>query len=246
MQFKATTKAKTLLEWLRAINAVADECIIDTSETDTVAVRVVDPANALLLDMRMPDHAWDVLDTEPGRLGVSVELMIERAKMFDADADVTITTRENKMVLTDGAARYTVKMIDLESLRKPPDMPALELPAKAVVDAPRLQQLIKRAASVSDHIRIGMDAAEECLFVRAEGDDGDYDEPLSFDGGVVVLAEHRVNVGSLYSLDYTVEIAKSLAGDVVLELGNDLPMLISFVLHKAIICYVQAPRIEKD
>lgn len=246
MQFKATTKAKTLLDWFRAINAVADECIIDMSETDVVVVRVVDPANALLLDMRIPDNAWDVLETEPGTIGVDVGLMIERVRMFDLDADVTMSLDENAIVLTDGAARYTVKTLEPVSLRKAPAVPALDMPAKVTVDARRLQRLVKNAASVSDHIRIGLDTAEGCMFVRAEGDTGDYDEPLSFDGGVVVLAEHRVNVGSLYSLDYTTETAKTFAGDVVIELGNDLPMLISFVLHDAIVCYVQAPRIEKE
>lgn len=246
MNFKATTKAKTLLDWFRAINAVADECIIDTSATDIVVVRVVDPANALMLDIRMPDHAWGLLKTEPGTIGVDVALLIERVKMFDPDADVTMSLAGNAIVLTDGAARYTVKTIDPVSLRKAPAIPALDMPAKITVDARRLQQLVKRAASVSDHIRIGLDTAEGCMFVRAEGDTGDYDEPLSFDGGVIVLAAHRVNVSSLYSLDYTENVAKTFAGDVVLELGNDLPMLISFVLHDAIVCYVQAPRIEKD
>lgn len=246
MKFKATTKAKTLHDWFKAINAVADDCIIDTSEADVVVVRVVDPANALMLDIRMPDHAWHVLETGPGRIGVRVELLIERVKMFDPDADVTMSLDGNAVVLTDGAARYTVKMTDPDTLRKVPGIPQLNLPAKITVDAKRLQQLVKRAASVSDHVRVGLDTADGCMFVRAENDDGDYDEPLSFDGGVVVLAEHRVNVSSLYSLDYTTEIAKSLAGDVVLELGTDLPMLISFVLHAAIVCYIQAPRIEKE
>lgn len=246
MQFKATTKAKTLLDWFRAINAVADECIIDASATDIVAVRVVDPANALMLDLRMPDHAWSALKIEPGTIGVDVALLIERVRMFDPDVDVTMSLDGNAIVLTDGVARYTVKTLDSVSLRKAPAIPALDLPARITVDARRLQQLVKRAASVSDHIRVGMDTAEGCVFVRAEGDTGDYDEPLSFDGDVVVLAAHRVNVSSLYSLDYTENVAKTFAGVVVLELGNDLPMMISFVLHDAIVRYVQAPRIEKE
>ena len=246
MRFKAQTKVKTLHDWLRAINAVADECIIDTSETDAVVVRVVDPANALMLDIRMPDHAWDLLDTEPGRIGVDLALLIERVKMFDPDADITITTKESKLVLTDGSARYRVRTIDPDSLRKATILPALELPAKITVDAKRLQRLVKNAASLSDHLRIGLDTANQCMFVRAEGDTGDYEESLSFDGDVVVLEKHRVNVSALYSLDYSTETAKSLSGDVVIDLGTDLPMLMSFVLHDAIVCYVQAPRIEKE
>ncbi len=246
MQFKATTKAKTLLDWLQAINAVADECIIDMSETDAVVVRVVDPANALMLDIRIPDHAWDVLETEPGRIGINMVVLIERVKRFELDADITLTTKENKLVLTGGSARYTVKTLDPVTLRKAPGIPALELPAKITVDAKRLQRLVKNAASLSDHLRIGLDTANQCMFVRAEGDTGDYEESLSFDGDVVVLEKHRVNVSALYSLDYSTETAKSLSGDVVIDLGTDLPMLMSFVLHDAIVCYVQAPRIEKE
>jgi len=242
MQFKAKTKAGTLLDWWRAIHAVADECVIDTSETDVVAVRVTDPANALLIDMRIPDHAWDVLDMEPGRLGVSVELLIERTKMFEPDADVTITTAANRLVLSDGSARYTITMIEPDNLRKPPAMPALDLPAKIIIDTPRLQWVVKRAGSVSDHIRIGI--VGEGMRVTAEGDTGDYEEPLLFDGEVVGL--EKAEVSSLYSLDYMEDVAKNTAGDVVIELGSDLPMLISFVLHDAIIRYVQAPRIESD
>jgi len=246
MKFKATTKAKTLLDWFRAIRAVADECVFDTSETDVVAVRVVDPANALMLDLQMPGHAWDVLETESGVIGVYVDLLIERVKLFDSDASVTMSLEGNEIVLTDGTARWTVKTMAAETLRKAPRIPEINLPSKIIIDASVLQRLVKRAATVSDHITIGLNPAEGNMFVRAVGDTGDYTEPLLFDGDVVVLAEHRVAVQSLYSLDYTTEIAKVLSGDVVLKIGNSLPILISFVLHNAIVCYVQAPRIEED
>lgn len=247
MSFKATTKAKTLLDWFKAINAVVDVCVLDTSETDAVTICTTDPANALLLDMRIPDHAWDMLDVEPGRIGVDIAELIERVKTFEPDADIAITRgAENKLQLSDGSAWYTVSILDPNSLRKSPPMPALDLPAKIIIDDKRLKQMVKRAASVSDHIRIGLDPVRGTFFVRAEGDSSQYGDTALFDGEVVVLAEHRVAVSSLYSLDYMEDVAKNLAGDVVIELGTDLPMLISFMLHDANICYVQAPRIEKD
>ena len=247
MQFKATTKAKTLLDWLRAINAVADECVFDTSGTDAVTVRVVDPANALLLDMRMPDHAWDVLDMEQGRFGVDVSVLIDRVKTFDLDADITISREDGNLVrVADSSAWYTVPIIEPDNLRKAPEIPVLDLPAKVIIDAARLQRMVKRAASVSDHLRIGLEPVNGYMFVSAKGDASGYEEHALFDGEVVVLPGHRVAVSSLYSLDYTEGVAKTTAGDVVIDLGSDLPMLLSFVLHDAIVCYVQAPRVEKD
>lgn len=249
MKFKATTTAKTMCEWFEAINAVADECIIDTSETDVVAVRVVDPANALLVDMRIPDHAWDALDMEAGRFGLSVDVAIERIKTFDPAAELSISIEEedpSKIKISDKSAWYTMPILPPENLRKPPDFPSPNLPATINISAARLQMMIKRAASVSDHIRIGLDPAEDCMFVRAQGDTSSFGETASFDGEIVVLAEHRMPADSLFSLDYTTDVAKCTADDVVLELGCDLPMLLSFMLHGAVVRYVQAPRIEKD
>lgn len=247
MNFKATTNAKTLFEWLRTINAVADECIFDLSEVDVVVVRVVDPANALLLDMRMPDHAWDELDAEAGRFGVDIAVMMGRLKTFDPLATITLSMEApDKLKMSGGSAWYTIPVLDPDNLRKPPEYPSLHLPARATIGAERLQQCIKQATSVSDHIRVGLDTAEGCMFFRAAGDDCSYGDTASFDGEVVVLAEHRVEASSLFSLDYTESTVRNTAGDVVVELGRDLPMVIAFVLHDAIVRYVQAPRIEKE
>jgi len=247
MNFKATTNAKTLLDWLRAINAVADECIIDTSEVDVVAVRVVDPANALLLDMLIPDHAWDELDAEAGTFGVDIGEMIERLKTFDPLTNITISREEpDKIKMSGGSAWYTIPVLIPDNMRKPPAYPSLNLPAQIAIDAARLQRCIKQAASVSDHIRIGLDPADECMFFRAAGDNSSYGDTASFDGAVVVSDKHRVEVSSLFSLDYTESTVKNTAGDVTIELGRDLPMVLSFMLHNAIVRYVQAPRVEKD
>lgn len=249
MNFKATTKAKTMLEWFQAVNAVSDECVVDTSETDVVAIRVVDAANALLVDMRIPDHAWEELEMEPGRFGLSVGVAIDMIKTFDPAADATIfldPEDASKITLSEGTAWYTLPVIVPDTLRKPPEFPSLNLPGTINISAARLQTMIKRAGSVSDHIRIGLDPSQECMFVRAEGDANAFGDTASFDGDVVVLAEHRVDVNSLFSLDYTEDIAKCTADDVVIEIGRDLPILISFMLHGAIVRYVQAPRIDKD
>lgn len=247
MQFKATTTTKTLLDWFKAVSAVADECIIDTSETDVVAVRVVDPANALLLDMRIPDHAWDELEMESGQFGIDVSEAIDRLNTFDLTANVTLSRETpDKIKLSDGAAWYTIPVLIPENMRKPPAFPSLNLPATINIAAVRWQNMVKRADSVSDHIRVGLDPAEGCMFVHAEGDNSTFGEPAFFDGDVVVLPEHRVDVNSLFSLDYATNVAKRTADDVVLELGRDLPMMLSFMLHGAVVRYVQAPRIEKD
>ena len=249
MKFKATTKTKTLLEWFQAIHAVAEECIIDTSETDVVAIRVVDAANALLVDMRIPDHAWEELEMEPGRFGLPVEVAIDMIKTFDPAADATISLDPDdasKITLSEGSAWYTLPVLMPDNLRKPPEFPSLNLPGTINIDAARLQTMVKRAGSVSDHIRIGLDPSQGCMFVKAEGDTNAFGDTASFDGDIVVLAEHRVEVSSLFSLDYTEGVAKCTADDVVVEIGRDLPILISFMLHGAVVRYVQAPRIDKD
>lgn len=245
MEFKVQTKAETLLDWLRAIHAVNDECIFTTSELDVVEVRVVDPANALMIMMRMPDHAWDSLEVEAGGIGMDVERLIAKVEMFDPTADLTITTEHRKLrdwlVLTDGSATFGLEMLNTEHMRKPPAEPELgDLPGRFIIDAGKLQQAVLRAESVGDNVWIGVDS-DASVRAWTETDHDDYKERL-LTAEIGVFAQ--VAVRSMFSLDYLLAVVAAMRGDVAVHLGQDKSMRMSCQLHDANVTYIQAPRIE--
>ena len=245
MEFKAQTKAGTLLDWLRAIHAVTDDCILTTSELDVVEVRAVDPANALMIVMRMPDHAWDVLEVEADGIGIDVEKMIAKVEMFDPDADITITSDHRELrdwfIITDGSATFGLVLPDPAKMRKPPAEPRLgDLPAQFIVSAERLQRAVTRAESVGDNVWIGMNS-DGCVRVWTATDYDDYEEPLQT-ARVGVLVP--VAVRSMFSLDYMRDIVAAMCGEVLVHLGLDKSVRMSFTLHDASVTYIQAPRVE--
>jgi len=242
MEFKVQIKTGTLLDWLRAIHAVTDDCVLDTSELDVVEVRAVDPANALMIVMRMPDHAWDVLEVEAGRIGMDVEKLIAKVEMFDSTADLTITSEHRELrdwlILTDGSATFGLVLPDPDKMRKPPTEPELgDLPAQFLISAEHLQRAIKRAESVSDNVWIGMEP-DGCVRVWNETDHDDYKELLLFENATVTV------VRSMFSLDYMQDIVAAMCGEVLVHLGQDAVIQMSFTLHDASVRYIQAPRVE--
>ena len=253
MNFKAQTKVKTFLDWLRAIRAVSDDCIFDTSELDAVEVRVVDPANAQMVIIRMPDHAWDVLEVEAGRIGIDLERMIAEVEMFDPDADITISTEDRESIttkdqklqewlnITDGSATFGLQTLDPTRMRKPPAEPTLgDLPAQFHVDAERFRRAVKRAESVDASMSIGMEP-DGSVRVWTATDSSDYEENL-LTSPVGMFAPAAVR--SMFAIDYLRTIVDAMRGDVVVQLGQDMSVRMTFVLHAASVTYIQAPRIE--
>lgn len=245
MKFKAQTKAGTLLDWLRAIHAVSDDCIFTTSELDVVEVRAVDPANALMIIMRMPDHVWDSLEVEAGGIGIDVEQLIAKVEMFDPTADLTITTEHRKLrewlVLTDGYATFGLEMPDPTKMRKPPAEPELgDLPAQFIISAEDLQWAVQRAESVSDNLWIGMEP-DGSVRAWTETDHDDYNERLLT---AEVGTFEQVAVRSMFAIDYMRETVAAMCGGVLVHLGQDTSVRMSFMLHDADVTYIQAPRIE--
>ena len=256
MKFKAQTKAKYLLDWFRTICAVADECIIDTSSRDAVDVQVICPANAQMVVMQIPGLAWDVLEADACRFGVDLERLIGKVELFDPDTDVCIALAEHEVHDASGEPSgvrtwlyladnvdviFGMAPLDISKMREPPKEPDLSnLPAQFTVDAGGLQRAIRRAASVNDNIWMGMSAGGR-VRMWAESDKENYEEWLSRDSIVV----HRAAaVRSLFALDYVLAIVPAMQGDVLVRLGQDKAVQMSFEVHGAVVRYIQAPRIE--
>lgn len=242
---KVQTKAETLLDWLRAIHAVTDECILTTSELDVVEVRAVDPANALMIVMRLPDHVGDSLEVEAGGIGIDVGRLIETVAMFDPTADLTITSEHRKLrewlVLTDGSATFGLEMPDPDKIRKPPAEPELgDLPAQFIISAEDLQRVVERAESVSDNLWIGAEPGSGSGIWAATDHDEYNEHLLTAEVGTFKQAAVR----SLFAIDYLREIVAAMRGGVLVHLGQDKSVRMSCQLHDADVTYIQAPRIE--
>lgn len=243
---KATTTARNLLAWTRPIAAVSDECILDTSELDSVTTCVVDVANAQMISIRIPDHAWDNLEVDGSRIGVDLPSLIEKIEQFQPYDQITLTTETDEkgtlLEISDGYSTYTMWTINPTQCRKTPTEPTINSVAQFAIRDSTLKWVIKQSEVVSDCIRIGMDPANENVWVRAKGETDKYDSHLPFDP--VVIAHKLATVSSLFALDYLKDISPHLKGSILIGLGDDEAIQMYCEIHEASVRYIQAPRIE--
>ncbi len=246
MGFKAQTKAGILLDWLRAIQVITDECTLITSEQNVMEVWAVDPTNALMISMRM-DHVWESLTTDDAPVGINIDSLIAVIEMFHPEESIAISAgceRLKKMIRVAGtSAVIGLEVIYPVDTRKPPkDMVAEDRPVRFTIDIALLQRMVKMAELVNDNLTIEADA-DGSVLVWTVTDHGYYQETIPTDK-VLQITMVGNSVRSIFSLDYLKRVVGVMQGDVTVLLGHDAAIQLSCVLHGASVVFTLAPRIE--
>ena len=151
------------------------------------------------------------------------------------------------MTIQAGGLQYTLSLIDPASIRKEPDLPDLDLPAKVVIEGRNLDQGIKAADMVSDHIALGVDPESQTFYIRAKGDTDNVQLELKQDE---VISLQPSLAHSLFSLDYFKDMNKAIpkSTPVTLSMGEEYPIQINFPIAdgNGQVTYLLAPRIQSD
>jgi len=246
--FKAIVSADTLRETLDSVSVLVDECKIHLDE-DGLSIRAVDPANVGMVDLDLGAAAFESYEADGGIIGVNLSRLEDIAGMADADQLVQLELDEEtrKLHIQIDGLEYTLALIDPDSIRQEPDIPDLDLSANVVIEGRDIDRAVTAADMVSDHIALGVDAADELFYVDAEGDTDDVHLELTRDQLIDLEAG---DAHSLFSLDYLKDMNKAIPKDaeVELELGDEYPVKIHFDIAEAQghVTYMLAPRIQSD
>ncbi|MCG1004387.1 MULTISPECIES: DNA polymerase sliding clamp [Halobacterium] len=246
--FKAIVSADTLRETLDSVSVLVDECKIHLDE-DGLSIRAVDPANVGMVDLDLGSAAFESYEADGGIIGVNLSRLEDIAGMADADQLVQLELDEEtrKLHIQIDGLEYTLALIDPDSIRQEPDIPDLDLSANVVIEGADIDRSVRAADMVSDHIALGVDAADELFYVDAEGDTDDVHLELTRDDLIDLEAG---DAHSLFSLDYLKDMNKAIPKDaeVELELGDEYPVKIHFDIAEAQghVTYMLAPRIQSD
>ena len=126
-------------------------------------------------------------------------------------------------------------------------MPDLDLPAKVVIEGSNLDQGIKAADMVSDHIALGVDPESQTFYIRAKGDTDNVQLELKQDE---LISFQPALAHSLFSLDYFKDMNKAIpkSTSVTLSIGEEYPIKINFPIAdgNGQVTYLLAPRIQSD
>ncbi|WP_331235642.1 DNA polymerase sliding clamp [Natronorarus salvus] len=246
--FKAIVSADTLGAALDSVSALVDECKIQLGEEE-FSIRAVDPANVGMVDLTLSASAFESYEADGGTIGVNLSRLEDIVGMADAGqlVDLELDEETRKLTIRLDGLKYTLALIDPDSIREEPDIPDLDLPARVVLEGRDVNRAVKAADMVSDHIALGVDTAEERFYVEAEGDTDDVNFKLDRED-LIDLTPGEAH--SLFSLDYLKEMNKAIPtdGEVTIDIGEEFPVKLHFEIAEGEgnVTYMLAPRIQSD
>ncbi|NLM30547.1 MAG: DNA polymerase sliding clamp [Methanomicrobiales archaeon] len=245
---KATIDADIFRESIDAIAALVTECRLHTAE-DHIRTRAVDTANVAMISLDLQSTAFNSFSATAGEAGLDITKMKNIIGMMgkgDALA-LNLIDEDRKLELNFGGYRYSITLLDVNTIRKDPNPPAIDLPGKAVLRGDALNNAIKAASVISDKIALGIDPEAMTFYMEAEGDTDHIKLALGEDE---LIALNPVQARSLFSLDYLKDMGRVMARaeEVEVHLGIDHPVRFTFDIAdgNGHVEYLLAPRIEAD
>ena len=243
---KATIDAEIFKESIDAISALVTECRLRISE-EGFSARAVDTANVAMVSLELRREAFDSYAATPAEIGLDIAKLKNIFGMMSGLLTIELPENANKLQVSVQGYKYSITLLDTNTIRKEPNMPKLELPGKIGITGNDLNGAIKAAAIISDKIAMGIDPAKSVFFMVAEGDtDHIRREFMKDELKSLSLVEAR----SLFSIDYLKDMGKvmSKSETVDINLGIDHPVRFSFDIAAGggHVEYLLAPRIEAD
>jgi proliferating cell nuclear antigen len=245
---KAAIDADIFRESIDVIAALVTESRLHISETG-LTTRAVDTANVAMISLEVSPDAFSSFTATTTEVGLDIAKMKNIIGMMGKGDVLELNLPEDgrKMELNFGGYKYSITLLDVNTIRKDPNPPTIELPGRVVLSGTALNNAIKAAAVISDKIALGVDPERGLFYMEAEGDTDHIRLEMSTDELIsLVPAQAR----SLFSLDYLKDMGKvmSRAEKIEVHLGIDHPVKFSFEIAdgKGHVEYLLAPRIEAD
>lgn len=226
----------------KAILAIEYECKLCFTKTG-VKTDIVDPANVCMVSLDMPEKIFeDYHVTKNVQIGYNFDLYVTKKtknnhkfNITQQDSDVvdrpiTILNIEHDIFVD------TMTLLDVESIRRKPKVPQLDLSCSFNIDVDFLKKIIKRDTHVVFDV---VNSKLECYGVDKNWNT----KPIE----VNTIDTAHGN----YSTDYLKDIVKAIPNKIKtikMSMGIDYPCTIEFPICDGLVPvkYLLAPRIESE
>ena len=155
-----------------------------------------------------------------------------------------------QLVLKQGMFSRKILLLPETEIRKEPKIPKLGLDYMLQLNTLEFQRIVKKAAKVSDYLRLGFRREEGSVTFTASTVDSDdpWEASKQLHGWQALSDNARDSSSSLFSLDYLCDIVEKIPSETVwLHIGHDNPCILSFKIGRTgTIEYKIAPRVEAE
>jgi proliferating cell nuclear antigen len=260
------TDGRTIRPFFAMPAAIVDECKLQVRE-DGLRIAAVDPANVVMTEITIHADAFDAFEVA-GETPFDVGLPFDTLRSQLRDARLGKRTNDPvTLQLDESVARVEIEReydattveradefltIDADAIRERPELPDIDLDAKATVDLQALTDVVEHFDSIGNHFE--MKTPGDDLRCRVTDRDNDGDLVAGSTATFADAAESTIDGRAMYSLDYVSDFAGGLADGkvdaVTIRFGDEFPARFDFertdedgtVLYDG--AYFIAPRIE--
>ena len=235
--------------WKNIIESLTllDEANFIASERG-IELRAMDPSRVAMVDFFLPASAFDEFEcSEVTRLGVNLEEMTQimrRVGVNDSlEMELEGTTKLLMIFKGQNVRSFGISLLDLGETEYP--APSIDCKAKIKLTADALQQAVKDAEIIGDHIRIVADKTGVTL--SASSETKDVKVFIEKESDVIAEFNVREESSAMYSLSYLIEMTKAIRASelVMLAFSASMPIQLEFqIVAGGKLTYYLAPRIE--
>jgi len=243
-------EAGTLDETLDLLQSVAHEAILRLGR-DGLEVRVVDPANVIMIDLSLSPDAFADVGSGSFPVGVNLGQLQDYLSKADAGTLVSLSydAETRRLNVSYGSVNVDMATIDPDAIRDEPDISELDLPNTATVDYQTFRDGVDVAEFVGDHLTLVGDPDAAEIQILAEGDTDDV--AYTFDREDVLDASIAEETETILSIDYLLGtnppglLKQMPKAEIDLTFGDEFPVFYEFDIAdgNGEVLALQAPRI---
>lgn len=242
-EFEAQIEAGKLKHAINVLRRMYDEAIFEINDGG-MTCKLVDAANAEMVQVTLSRTTFDLYDATDMRIGVDLDMLAGKVlKRATAKDTISISGDENVWHVTRGIHQKSMRLLEPKRLRKAQKTPVLSHTASMQFTGKEFKEIVAEASDISDHIAIY--ASQAGLLIGAISADK---KPDTYK---CTLPSERFEMftkdaSSLYSLEYLQDIAADMRGsdDVLLQLSEDRPCKIEYERDGVAVWFMVAPRTE--
>ncbi|MDD5453959.1 MAG: DNA polymerase sliding clamp [Candidatus Ratteibacteria bacterium] len=246
--FKASIKGKRLKEAIIGLKTMVDEARF-TFSPERITVRAVEPANVAMVSMSLSKEAFEEYSATDMLLAIDLTKQIGYLEMAEDEDIITLELdeKEHKLKMTFRGLTYTMSLIDPETIRKEPKIPALSLPVELMIGGADFKFGMKAVDKIAEYVSFEVDTTGTKFIFSAKGDTDDVIYEVPSDRLKIIQAS---KAKSLFAIEYLIKIQKLVEkkSDLTIILGRDYPVKIGFPISEGhgIIEFMIAPRVEEE
>lgn len=248
MMLDATIQASRLQHAIKVLHRVDDEAIFKIADGKIMS-SVANPANTLMVQVEIDAIGKTVgyiNAAEPHAVRIDLERLAGIVKRAAAKDTIRIEADDlDTWQITRGVFQRTMRLIDLERLRKYPDWIELSHTVAIKLTGKQFKEIIAEAAAIGNSC-ITIYATEEVMIIKAISEDieGDYSTATLPADQYYEMFEAKTACN--YSLNYLKDTAADMKAtdSVAFRFSADASCEIEYERDGVKIRFMLAPRIE--